>query len=239
MPAPKLRPQRPSPANPRPGRLPAAWVLLVAGVAACGPATGGDPEFWSPVPGHSTAGDLGGQGGAGGSEGGGGAVTTTSTTTSNTTTSSTTTTTTMQAPPDPQLTVQFKTVTFFGHYAPRNVGAVWIENGNNQFVKTLEVWAAKRSQYLVKWKAASGGNKVDAVTSATKNSHVSHTDTWDGTDVNGNIVPDGPYHVYVEFTEYDGPGKWTQMDFDKGPTPVDISPPDEQYFIQKHLTFTE
>ena len=220
------------PARPRP-----TWALVLTAfaAAACGPATGGDPEFWSPVPGQSTAGNAGGEGGGGGTDtGGGGAVMTTSMTTS-----STTTTTTTQAPPDPQLTVQFKTVTFNGHYAPRNVGAVWIMDNNNQFVKTLELWAAKRSKYLTKWKAASGSNTVDAVTSATKNSHVSHTDHWDGTDVNGNVVPDGPYHVYIEFTEFDGTGKWTQMDFDKGPNPVDLSLPDEQYFIQKHLTFTE
>lgn len=228
--------QQKRPAKPRPASPSTAWLLVAFGAAACGPATGGDPEFWSPIPGQSTAGNAGGEGG-GGSAGGGGSVTTMTTTT--TSTSSTSTTTTTQAPPDPQLTVQFKTVTFNGHYAPRNVGAVWIENGSNQFVKTLELWASKRSKYLTKWKAASASNTVDAVTSATKNSHVAHTDHWDGTDVNGNVVPDGPYHVYIEFTEFDGTGKWTQMDFEKSPTAVDITPPDEQYFIQKHLTFTE
>lgn len=220
---------------PRAGRARlSAWVLAFAGLAACGPATGADPEYWSPVPGQSAE---GGGGEGGGSTGGGGATMTTSSTT--TSSSTTTTTTTMELPPDPQLTVTFKTVTFNAHYAPRNVGAVWIENGSNQFVKTLELWAAKRSKYLTKWKSASAGNVVDAVTSATKSSHITHTDHWDGTDVNGNVVPDGPYHVYIEFTEYDGPGKWTQIDFEKSSTPVDLSPPDEQYFIQKHLTFTE
>ena len=210
------------------------WICVVG----CGPATGGDPEYWTPAPGNVGVG-VGGDGGAGGDTGAGGGGTTTSMTTSMSTTSSTSTTTTTMAPADPALTVQFKTVTFSGHYAPRNVGAVWVEDSNNKFVKTLELWAAKRSKYLVKWKAASSGNTVDAITSATKNSHVAHTDHWDGTDVGGNVVPDGAYHVYIEFTEQDGPGKWTQMDFEKSPTPVDLSPPDEANFIQKHLTFTE
>ena len=57
--------------------------------------------------------------------------------------------------------------------------------------------------------------------------------------MSGNVVPDGAYHVYIEFTEQDAAGKWTQIDFQKSSTPVDLSPPDEAYFVQKHLTFTE
>jgi hypothetical protein len=241
-------------------RRAAPWALAASlALTACGPATGADPAFWSPVPsggvgsegnggaggnggdtGNGGNGGAGAQGGNGGSQGGnggaqggnGGAGGAGGTTTTSTTTTTTT-------PANPQLSVTFTTVSFGGQYAPKNVGAVWITDSNNKFVKTLELWAAKRSKYLVQWKASSGGNVVDAVTSATKSSHGMHTDKWNGTDVNHNVVPDGNYHLHIEFTEQDGPGPNTTIDFTKSPTPVDIHPPDQANFKNMHLTFTE
>lgn len=221
-------------ASPRIALRAGAAALLLA---ACGPATGGDPEFWEPVP-DDGLGGAGGQG-LGGSAGSGGGATVTTTTSAGGDTTSSTSTGSTSTPMDPALTVDFTTKPFGGQYSPRNVGAVWIEDGSGAFVKTLELWAKKRSKYLVKWKAASAGNTVDAVTGATRSSHGPHTDHWNGTDVNGNVVPDGPYHLYVEFTEQNGAGKWTVMDFEKGATPVDLTPPDEANFVAKHLTFSE
>ena len=37
--------------------------------------------------------------------------------------------------------IQLKTVAYNGHYSPRNIGAIWIEDGDGNFVKTLRVWA--------------------------------------------------------------------------------------------------
>ncbi|APR82054.1 Hypothetical protein A7982_07403 [Minicystis rosea] len=136
------------------------------------------------------------------------------------------------------LAVSFTTATFGGEYSPRNVGAVWVENGQGAFVKTLEVWAVKRIKYLTKWRAASGGNVVDAVTGATRSKHGSHALTWDITDVGGNVVPDGTYRVNVEFTEYNGSGKTTLLEFVKGAAPVDLVPADLPNFKGQHLTFT-
>jgi len=43
------------------------------------------------------------------------------------------------------------TVNQGGWFAPRNVGAIWIEDSSGKFVKTLKVWAAIRSRYLTKF----------------------------------------------------------------------------------------
>lgn len=138
------------------------------------------------------------------------------------------------------LTLQFTTVSVGGQYAPKNIGAVWIADGQDAFVKTLELWAAKRSKHLVKWRAVSGNNVVDAVTGPTRSSHSAHEASWDCTDVAGQIVPDGAYRVYVEFTEWNsaskgGPGPLLSADFIKGPEPQDLTVPDQQAFTSIHL----
>ncbi len=140
--------------------------------------------------------------------------------------------------------VKVTTVSYDGKYANKNIGAIWIENSAGQFVKSLEVWAKKREKHLIKWKAASGGNKVDAVTSATSKSHKSHVATWDGSDADGNTVPDGRYTVVIEFTEDNSassgkpPGKWTTIEFTVGGGDQTVSPPDQANFKGLKLVYS-
>jgi hypothetical protein len=225
-------------------------VCATAWWSGCGPATGGDAEFWAPAPralgagGSSNAaggafGSSGAAGGAGGSSGAaGGAGGSSDAAGSGSSQAASSTGAAPPPPADPTLSVGFTTVSYKGKYAPRNVGAVWVADGQDVFVKTLEVWAVKRIKYLEKWKGVSGGNGVDAITRATRSNHGSHALAWDMTDVGGNVVPDGVYRVYVEFTEQNGAGKWTFIEFVKGATPVESSPPDLPYFTEQHLTYT-
>jgi len=142
------------------------------------------------------------------------------------------------------VTFKVRTEPFGGKYSPKNIGAVWVENAQGQFVKTLTVWAKKRIAHLIKWQAASGGNTVDAVTSATVRSHQTHTATWNCTDVNGTVVPDGAYKIFVEFTEDNSskagkpPGKWTVLEFTKGGSSQTLTPADETYFKDMELVYT-
>ncbi|WP_281320202.1 DUF2271 domain-containing protein [Polyangium sp. y55x31] len=194
---------------------------------ACGPATQSDPAFWVPYGedggGGSAASDAAsstgtGAGGAGGTGG--------------------------MASPGGALEYRFTTVSLDGEYAPKNIGAVWITDAQDTFVKTLEVWAAKRVEHLVRWGAASGTNVVDAVTGATRKSHVEHVSTWNGTDTAGLVVPDGAYRVHVEFTEWnssdsgEAPGPWTAVDFVKSADAQETTLPDEPAFIGRHLSWT-
>lgn len=223
-----------------------SWALALATAAlatSCYPAAGGDAEFWAPLPGSGGAGGMSGIGGSSAATDPGSSTATgndpsTTTTTGSGATTATSTGTGTQPTGMPRLTVDFTTVTFKGQYAPKNVGAVWITNDQDVFVKTLERWAVKRSKYLVKWKAVSGGNTVDAVTGATRSSHGPHSLTWDGTDVSGNLVPDGTYRVYMEFTEKNGAGPWTSIEVVKGASPADITPADIAAFTGQHVTYT-
>lgn len=142
------------------------------------------------------------------------------------------------------VTFKVRTEPFGGKYSPKNIGAVWVENAQGQFVKTLTVLAKKRIAHLIKWQAASGGNTVDAITSATVRSHQTHTATWNCTDVNGTVVPDGAYKIFVEFTEDNSskagkpPGKWTVLEFTKGSSSHTLTPADETYFKDMELAYT-
>jgi PKD repeat protein len=98
--------------------------------------------------------------------------------------------------------------------------------------------ANQRKQYLYTWKAASNYNVVDAITGSTLNSHQTHTVTWDCTDLNGDVVPDGQYVIYVEFTEEHAQGPLTSVEFTKGSEPVTITPPNEAHFINMELVYT-
>ncbi len=112
-----------------------------------------------------------------------------------------------------KLHVVVLTAPFGGKYKPRNVGAIWVETAAGAFVKTLERWGKTRSRYITRWTAASAGNVVDAVTSATLSSHVTHDRTWDFTDKSTCKVAAGNYKLKIEHTDYNGPGALIEIPF--------------------------
>jgi hypothetical protein len=135
------------------------------------------------------------------------------------------------------LTFSVLTESLGGRYAPFNIGAIWIENSSGTWIKTLALWAATRERYLSTFNNASGGNKVDAVTSATLWWHQTHTVTWDLKDVNGNAVPDGEYQVWIETTDSDSAGDSASFAFTKGTEPVHSTPPDKAHYTQIKMDY--
>jgi len=140
------------------------------------------------------------------------------------------------------LAFSVRTATYNGAYAPRNCGAIWITNSQNQFVKTIKVWAATYRYTLIRWINSSGQNTQGAITSASLNNHQLHNITWNGTDYAGNSVPDGDYKINVEFTEHNATasnmGKFKQVTCTKGADPVNLTIPNETYFRDMTLTWT-
>jgi hypothetical protein len=133
------------------------------------------------------------------------------------------------------LQFQVLTKTLDGKYSPKNVGAIWVETSSGAFVKTLEVWAARRARYLERWRSEAASNSVDAVTGATLRTHVMHDATWDLTDVDGATVMPGDYKLVVEITDHDGVGDSTEVPFTLG-DPLMISPTDQAHFVDMALT---
>lgn len=133
------------------------------------------------------------------------------------------------------LSVSVSTSEAGGGYAPSNVVAIWVQDDNGNFVKTLLAYAASRKTHLNNWQAvttASGSayDVTDATTGATRSSHSTRTCTWNATDVNGAIVPDGTYHLYMELTDRNNTGNISSYDFLKGPNGITLSPADEPSF---------
>lgn len=134
------------------------------------------------------------------------------------------------------------TATYNGPYGPRNAGAIWITNSQNQFVKTIKKWASNYEYTLIRWIASSGHNTVGAITSASFNSHQTHNIVWNGTNHQGNLMPDGDYKINIEFTEHNASsanmGKYKQITFTKGSEPVSTTIPNDTYFRNMNLSWT-
>lgn len=132
-----------------------------------------------------------------------------------------------------ELTVSATTSEAGGNYNPRNVVAIWVENDNGEFVKTLMAYAQNRKTHLNTWQASTGAvgseyNTTDAITGATRNSHATRSCTWNGVDYNGDLMPDGTYSVWMELTDKNNTGNYSSFTFTKGMAadtqePADVS----------------
>lgn len=143
---------------------------------------------------------------------------------------------------DGTLTFTAKTVSNGASYSPKNVLAIWIKDASGNFVISRKVMANARKQHLVKWMASSGNNSTDATTGATLSNHQTHTITWDCRDLNGNLVPDGDYQVWIEYTSRNSanggsPGPSYSTTFTKGTVIFNPTIPDEAYFINMSLIY--
>jgi len=127
------------------------------------------------------------------------------------------------------LNVNFTTSETGGNYAPRNIVAVWVEDGNGNFVKTLMAYAQNRITHLNTWQAAtvaagSEYNRVDAITGSTRTSHATRSCLWNALDYNQNLMPDGTYFLWMELTDKNGTGNFQSFEFIKGEDAQQLTP---------------
>jgi hypothetical protein len=134
------------------------------------------------------------------------------------------------------------TVTAHGRYAPANVGAIWITDSSNKFVKTLRIWGTIRLSNATAWVQSANSNRTDAVTGATRTSHGALNAKWDCTNTSEAAVPDGMYTVNVTFTESDsipflgGSTPTAKVNFTKGAAGDDQKGTDTANFTGMHAT---
>lgn len=94
------------------------------------------------------------------------------------------------------------TTTQGGQYAPRNVVAVWIEDAQGQFVKTIDRWSSARTQHLIEWNTAAGVGDVDSVSGASRTNHATPLSIeWKLKGADQQLVADGTYTIRMESTE--------------------------------------
>ena len=126
--------------------------------------------------------------------------------------------------------IRVRTSSADGRFAPRNVGAIWIERSDGAFIKTVARWGTLRTKWLKRFLAASAGNVVDAVTGPTLLSHQTHDVRWNLTGPDRCEVPSGDYRVVFELTDRNGMGPTLDVPFAKGVTPGAMMPPDDTHF---------
>ena len=132
-------------------------------------------------------------------------------------------------------------------YGPFNCVAIWIEDSNGKFVKTLTEWGITRKYDLLAWKASSGYNitgltvvpgkepslpQPDATTGATLTNYGKMSCTWNGKNTTGELVADGTYKVRFELTDDGTDGVVSNMtvSFTKGPTAATPAAPNVTSF---------
>ena len=125
-------------------------------------------------------------------------------------------------------------------YAPQNILAIWVEDSNGKFVKTLLVNARRYNYYLTAWQSVTSAaesrfNSVDAITGATNMNHGTRSCTWDGTDFNGKLVADGTYKVCMELTESNSTGNSASFLITKGNKPSELKPEPKSNFTSISL----
>lgn len=99
------------------------------------------------------------------------------------------------------LDLTFTTTPAGGKYAPRHVHAVWVEQANKTFIKTLGRWGKKKAYNLAIWNDTDG-TAADGITGATPRSHGVYKLSWNLRGRNGKRVPHGTYKVWFELTDH-------------------------------------
>ena len=148
------------------------------------------------------------------------------------------------------LTLSFAQTPHTSFQGTRNVMAVWIQSSTGTFVKTrARNVGTVTKDHLPTWAVNSGGtagnatgancNVVGAVSGATLTNFSTRNFSWDGTDVNGNIVPDGTYKITVESTWNHGAsgGTIVSYTFVKGVNPDIQAPANDANFTNIALAW--
>lgn len=145
--------------------------------------------------------------------------------------------------PDPsplsRLAVRVRTTPFGGTFAPRNVGAIWVERADGTFVRTLKRWARVRGRWLQRFNASARGNVVDAITSATLAAHTTHEVSWDLLDFEDCEIDNGAYQVVFELTDRNGAGESLAIPFTKGDAAISLAPAETRVFHDLSIELTE
>jgi len=138
-----------------------------------------------------------------------------------------------------ELQVTFTTTAISGaKYSPYHILAVWVEDSNGKYVRTIMVSAKTRIKELYKWNSNSGGNTADALTGATISAHKAHTVTWDLKDYAKNTVANGTYKLCMEMASDNKQGPYREIVFTTGGSSYTTNPSDQNNFVNITLAYT-
>jgi hypothetical protein len=140
------------------------------------------------------------------------------------------------------LTFTVTTTSHTGQYGSDHVVAVWLEYANGAFLKTKLRRANTNhtiNNHLPVWKANNPHkNVIDATTAATLTTYTTPiTITWNATDTNAALVPDGVIRVLIEESWEEGASgrDTTSVKFIKGTSAVHLTPANTANFTSMVL----
>jgi hypothetical protein len=135
-----------------------------------------------------------------------------------------------------------------GIYSPKHVVAAWVTDGSDHLVQTVMNSTGSRKNRLSQWYAVTNSGadvrSVNGTSSATIADYSSPTTTvtWNGKDATGNVMADGPYKFWIDFTECNNdashasslpanlrPEPYQAFSFTKGASGFVLNPADTQY----------
>jgi hypothetical protein len=137
------------------------------------------------------------------------------------------------------LEISFSSVETGGEYAPHHILAVWIEQEDGTFVRSLKVRATERIQYLKTWKKKSNSDKTDAVSGATLTSHTTHTVNWNLQNKDSVTISTGNYKLKLEMTDKNSQGPVGTFTFAYNDSLKSQSYTDENNFKNVQITYSE
>jgi hypothetical protein len=86
-------------------------------------------------------------------------------------------------------------------YQPANVVAVWVEDAQGNFVKTLYRASSTYTIRLVAWSATAPAADVDGLTGPSRTAQTPLAATWNMTNKAGTEVLDGTYTIRMELSD--------------------------------------
>lgn len=137
------------------------------------------------------------------------------------------------------LEVSFSTEQTDGEYAPHHILAVWIEQEDGTFVRSLKIRAAERIQYLKTWKKASNSDMTDAITGATLTSHTNHMVNWNLQNKGAEDILQGNYKLKLELTDQNSQGSIGIYSFAYNDSIVSQSYNDKTNFKNVSIAYSE
>jgi len=90
-----------------------------------------------------------------------------------------------------------------------NYGVVWIEDPERRYVKSLAFWGMKYTLMtfttFMQTRLGCKDDVVDVMAGPTIQSHITHSLTWSGANIDGDIVPQGSYVLWLELETQEEP----------------------------------
>jgi hypothetical protein len=111
--------------------------------------------------------------------------------------------------------------------------AVWVEDKDGNLVQTISVWfmqgekGQRYLQHLSSWNTLATESNAEVSTSGATRPAGTYSVVWDGTGIDGGLVAEGEYVLYIESAREHGPHSISSVPIVLGAEGVSVVLPDD------------